>query len=239
MEKAYQIKVMIVGDLLIFRSGLKVLLETHANFKVAGEAASLEEASEQIKRTQPDVFVIDSSQIDVGDFDQFATMNSAAKPVLVLSSSKNIAKHRAYLQMGVDGLFFKDNNAETFFKAIERVSRGDVWFDRRLMGDTIKQLTLEMKSIPERVFSYNCAVLTTREREVLMLICRGMKNKTIAESLFITETTVRHHLTSIFEKLKVTSRLELVVHAFNERLVEIPIEKSIGNGNGLGAHAAA
>ena len=59
-------------------------------------------------------------------------------------------------------------------------------------------------------------MLSSREREVLNLICRGMKNKAIADSLFITETTVRHHLTSIFEKLTVNSRLELVVHAFNE-----------------------
>jgi hypothetical protein len=71
-----------------------------------------------------------------------------------------------------------------------------------------------------------------------------MKNKVIADSLFITETTVRHHLTSIFEKLKVNSRLELVVHAFNQKLVEIPTGNghvnghTNGNGNGNGVRSA-
>ena len=69
------------------------------------------------------------------------------------------------------------------------------------------------------------------EQEVLALVCQGMKNKVIADKLFITETTVRHHLTSIFEKLKVSSRLELVVHAFKEKLVEIPIEEAKSTSN--------
>ena len=106
------------------------------------------------------------------------------------------------------------------------------------MVAAIQQLVKEKKSLPEKLFSYNCGVLTTREREVLSLICTGMKNKAVADSLFITETTVRHHLTSIFEKLKVTSRLELVVHAFNEKLVEIPNGNGNGNGNGK-AHDSA
>jgi DNA-binding NarL/FixJ family response regulator len=92
------------------------------------------------------------------------------------------------------------------------------------MNETIRQLVTERKSMPEEIYSYNCSGLSTREREVLILICQGMKNKIIADKLFISETTVRHHLTSIFEKLNVTSRLELVVHAFKEKLVEVPLE---------------
>ena len=94
------------------------------------------------------------------------------------------------------------------------------------MSETIKQLVNERNSIPEKLYTYNNAVLTDREQEVLTLLCRGMKNKIISEKLFITETTVRHHLTSIFEKLKVNSRLELVVHAFREKMVEVPVDQS-------------
>ena len=68
--------------------------------------------------------------------------------------------------------------------------------------------------------------LTEREIVVLRLVATGSENEEIADQLFITETTVRHHLTSIFEKLKVNSRLELVVHAFREKLVELPVEQT-------------
>lgn len=224
MDAKKEIRVLVIGDFLIFRNGLKLLLETESDLKVAGEAADLEEAAKFISKTRPDIVVIESGEIDIGDFDSFVSSLSPPIPILVLTGSRQAEKDQKYLQLGVDGLFSKEKNAEALFKAIRQVSGGDLWFQRKLMGDTIKQLVKEKKEIPDQLYSYNCALLTAREREVLMLICRGMKNRAIADSLFITETTVRHHLTSIFEKLKVNSRLELVVHAFNEKLVEIPME---------------
>lgn len=215
---------MIIGDFLIFRNGLKLLIEAEKGFKFVGEAADLAEASNSINKIKPDILLIESAEIDTGNVDLFLSSLPYFIPILVLTNSRNIEKHQKYLMLGVDGLFSKEKNAEELFKAIRQVSGGDIWFERKLMNTTIKQLVNEKKSIPEQLYSYNCAVLTERERQVLMLICRGMKNKVIAENLFITETTVRHHLTSIFEKLKVSSRLELVVHAFNEKLVEIPFE---------------
>jgi DNA-binding NarL/FixJ family response regulator len=74
--------------------------------------------------------------------------------------------------------------------------------------------------------------MTEREREVVELICRGMKNKGIAEKLFIAETTVRHHLTSVFNKLEVASRLELVIYAFKHQLVKVPSQHTAYEENG-------
>ena len=74
--------------------------------------------------------------------------------------------------------------------------------------------------------------MTDREKQVVELICKGMKNKGIAEKLFITETTVRHHLTSVFNKLEVESRLELVIYAFKHRLVKLPTNQPNFEGNG-------
>jgi DNA-binding NarL/FixJ family response regulator len=218
------IKIMIIGNFLIFRNGLKLLLETEKEFAVCDEAADLSEAANSICKIKPDLLLIESAEIDSGNFDVFLSSQTYRIPILVLTNSVNKEKQQKYLMLGVDGLFSKEKNAEALFKAIRQVSHGDIWFDRKLMGDTIKQLVSEKKSMPEKLYSYNCAVLSEREHEVLLLICRGMKNKVIADNLFIAETTVRHHLTSIFEKLKVSSRLELVVHAFNEKLVEIPFE---------------
>jgi DNA-binding NarL/FixJ family response regulator len=224
MDAKKDIKVMIVGDFLIFRNGLKMLLETTGTIKVVGEAVDLADASLSLPKIKPNVLLIDSDEIDKGNFAFFLSSQTNYTPIVVLTGSRNAENHQNYLLLGADGLVSKEQTAEVLFRAIRLVSEGDVFFDRKLMSDTIKQLVNERKSIPEKFYSYNCAALTEREREVLTQICRGMKNKFIAENLYISETTVRHHLTSIFEKLKVKSRLELVVHAFKEKMVEIPFE---------------
>jgi DNA-binding NarL/FixJ family response regulator len=224
MDAKKEIKIIIIGDFLIFRSGLKLLLETETQFKVCGEAADLLEASTLITKIKPDILLIESAEIDNGNYESFLLSMRSEIPILILTNSRSVEKQQKYLMLGANGLFSKEKNAANLFKAIRQVSDGDIWFDRNLMNTTIKQLVNEKKSIPEKLYSYNCAVLSEREREVLMLICKGMKNKVIADNLFITETTVRHHLGSIFEKLNVSSRLELVVHAFNEKMVEIPFK---------------
>jgi len=231
MDTKKEIRVMIVGDFLIFRSGLKMLLETENKIRVGGEAADLTEAANLIDKIKPDVLLIDSDQIDNGNFTTFLTAQKNYAPIIILTNSINAESHQKYLLLGIDGLVSKEQNAEILFHAIKKVSSGDVYFDRKLMSETIKQLVNERNLIPEKLYTYNSSVLTERELEVLMLLCRGMKNKIIAENLFITETTVRHHLTSIFEKLKVNSRLELVVHAFREKLVKIPAEQTQSAGN--------
>lgn len=224
MDAKKEIKIMIIGDYLIFRSGLKLLLETEKDIKVVGEAADLSEAVNLIPRIKPEILLIESDEIDKGNFESFMSSQSSYVPIIALANSRDTEKPQKYLLLGVSGLVSKEQTAEVLFKAIKQVSDGDVWFDRRLMNNIIRQLVSEKKLLPEKLYSYNCAVLTTREQEVLLLICQGMKNKSIADNLFITETTVRHHLTSIFEKLNVNSRLELVVHAFKEKLVEIPAQ---------------
>jgi DNA-binding NarL/FixJ family response regulator len=220
-----QVRVMIVGDYLIFRSGLKLLLETEPTIKFVGEAANLSEATVVIRQINPDVLIINATEIDDHDGEFFAAAQSLEIPIIVLTNSRHPDVQKKYLLLGAGGMVSKEQTAEVLFMAIKRVNEGDVYFDRKLMCETIKQLVNEKKTLPEKIFAYNCAVLTDREREVLSLVCRGLKNKAIADKLFVTETTVRHHLTSIFEKLKVTSRLELVVYAFREQLVEIPGEQ--------------
>jgi two-component system NarL family response regulator len=220
------IKIVIVGDFLIFRVGLKLVLKDQEFFEVVGEASDLSEALNIGADPGIDIFLIDSAAIENGSFSTFISSLGRHVPVLVLTSSKIPGDIQKFLELGVNGVFSKDEAAETLFKAIMSVSAGEMWFQRKLMLDTIHQLVRAKEAAPSKPYSFDPGVLSSREREVLHLICRGMKNKAIADSLFITETTVRHHLTSIFEKLNVCSRLELVVRAFNDRLVEIP-----GNGN--------
>ena len=228
-----KIKIVVIGDFLIFRSGLRLLLEGEECFQVVGEAADLREALTSLTNCQADIFLLDAAAIDNGNLETFKSSLKTETPILVLTNSKHADTQQSYLELGINGIISKEKSAEALFKAIRQVSIGDLWFQRKMMVEAIQSLVREKKTLPEKLFAYNCVALTSREREVLTLICKGMKNKAIADSLFITETTVRHHLTSIFEKLKVNSRLELVVHAFNKKLVEIP------NGNGISSESAS
>jgi DNA-binding NarL/FixJ family response regulator len=226
VEEPEMIRIVIVGDFLIYRLGLKLVLKARECFEVVGEASDLLEASRIAANTETDIFLIDSAAIENGNFSTFTLSLRHRVPVLVLTSSKLAEDIQKYLELGINGVFSKEEAVETLFKAIMTVSAGEMWFQRKLMVDAIHQLFKAKELVPTRPYSFDPNILSNREHEVLQLICRGMKNKAIADSLFITETTVRHHLTSIFEKLSVCSRLELVVRAFNERLVELP-----ANGN--------
>lgn len=224
MSTLKEIRIMLVGDFLIFRNGLKLLLETEKSIKVVGEANDLPEASKLVPKVKPDILLVDDGKTNNDSFATFVSLQPNSTPIIVLTNSKEMETHRKYLMLGINGVVTKEQNVNVLYKAIDKVNKGEFWFVRKLIDETIKQLVNERKTAPDNLYSYNCASLTVREREVLSHICKGMKNKAIADKLFITETTVRHHLTSIFEKLKVNSRLELVVHAFREKLVEIPVE---------------
>jgi DNA-binding NarL/FixJ family response regulator len=222
MNSNEKIKIVIVGDYLIFRHGLKMLIESRDNFRVIGEVAKLSEVPLAISNNKPDVLLVDSAQIVNDGFENFLSSHFGNIPTLVLTDSFKAKTHQKYLLLGASGVVTKKQKSEVLFKAIERVNSDDLWFKREVMKKTIEKLLKEKKDAPEKIYYEKYASLTEREREVLSKICEGMKNKEIADALFITETTVRHHLTSIYEKLNVRSRSALAILAFNEKLVEIP-----------------
>lgn len=221
-----EIKVLIAGDFLIFRSGLKILIETAPKFKVVGEASDLKEAVALNGKCKPDVVLVNSTEIETDGISLFLSLCSEAS-VIVLSNTREAGIYHKYILLGSRGLVLKEQNSEVLFEAILRVHAGELWFDRKIMETTIKHLLEEKKSTQQNISLNNGAVLTEREKEVLALVCKGMKNKTVGDELFISETTVRHHLTSIFEKLNVKTRLQLVVYAFSTNIVEIPHKSKV------------
>jgi DNA-binding NarL/FixJ family response regulator len=120
------------------------------------------------------------------------------------------------------GLVLKEKAAEVLLKAIERVHAGEVWLDRTLLASVLGDLTRASLKQPIDPEAIKIATITAREREVIGLIGQGLKNRQIGERLFISETTVRHHLTSIFGKLEVADRLELVIYAYRYGLARPP-----------------
>jgi DNA-binding NarL/FixJ family response regulator len=102
------------------------------------------------------------------------------------------------------------------------VHAGEVWLDRFLTSKLIVTMRGSQKSAKAQEQEASVEKLTEREREIVSLVGEGLKNKQIADRLFISEVTVRHHLTSIFEKLKVSDRLELLIFAYQKGIVKVP-----------------
>jgi len=224
------IKILVIGEYSIFRSGLRMLLETDTNLRIIGEASKLETAQQIVEEESPDLILVDLP--DLAEKDHFSFLENVTIPVLVLVGKYDAGVYQRCLTIGVRGLVLKEENADTLFKAIAKIHDGEIWFDRMIMGQTILQLVSEKRLLKEYPKAHVTNALTEREKQVVDLICRGMKNKDIADELFITETTVRHHLTSVFNKLEISSRLELVIYAFKNSLVMMPSGNGSFHGNG-------
>jgi DNA-binding NarL/FixJ family response regulator len=141
--------------------------------------------------------------------------------VLILTGMSDTESHRRAIRLGAMGVVLKGQPAEVLIKAIKKVYAGEVWVDRATMGSVLHEMT--RKNVIQRDPDQDkIKTLTDREHQVIALIAEGLKNKQIATRLFISETTVTHHLSSIFSKLEVSDRLELVIYAFGHNLARLP-----------------
>ena len=219
------ISVLLVDDHAVVRSGLRVLIDNRPGLRVAGEVAHSADALALAAAEQPDVILLDLDLAGDSGLDLLPKLLKAAgnTRVIILTGVRDPEAHYRAMRLGASGLVLKEKAAEIVIKAIEKVHAGELWFDRSLMGSVIAEIARDSgakkKDDPEAA---KIATLTEREREVIALIGEGLKNKHIAGRLFISETTVRHHLTSIFDKLGTSDRLELVIYAYRHGLATPP-----------------
>jgi DNA-binding NarL/FixJ family response regulator len=205
-------RVLLTGNHSLVRSALKTLLSVIGGVSVAGECANDADAiSAAVRSLRPDVVVMDC---DLGPATPAAALTAllrAAKgsAVLIVTAVEHRATITCALQQGVLGVISKDRSAETLVRAIRAVASGETWLERSVV-------TQMLRTDVEKAVSTTHEKLTRREHEVVALVSLGLQNKKIAERLFISETTVRHHLTSIYDKLAVNNRLELMRYAYAE-----------------------
>jgi DNA-binding NarL/FixJ family response regulator len=215
------ITIMIVDDHVVIRSGLRMLIEHDQRMRVVAMAGNQMEAMERAASEQPDVIILD---LLLGDEDALSFLPelcqaSPRSRVLVLTGVQSPDAHRRAIRRGAMGIVLKEHAADQLLKAIMKVSEGEVWIERSMMGSMIQELSKPAMVDPE---VSKIESLTDREREVIALIGEGLKNKQVGERLFISETTVTHHLSSVFSKLDVSDRLELIIYAFRHGLAKMP-----------------
>ena len=209
MEKT---KVFIADDHQLFRDGLKYILSESDNFIVIGEASNGKELVEKYNETKPDIILLD---INMPVMDGLASAREILKinskqAILVLSMYDSEEYYNAFIDMGVKGFLLKDSSNQELITAIGKILKGDSYFSQQLLMKIIKN-----KDEAEYVH------LTTREKEVLQLICMGASNFEISEKLFISQRTVERHRANLLEKTKSSNSIKLVLFAIKNNIVTL------------------
>ena len=218
------IRVMLVDDHQTMLWGLSKLIENEKpRMAVVGTATTREEALAKIGLLRPDVILL--------DIDLDGTSSLEFLPALVSNSTSNVliftgVRDQVMLDLaifrGARGVLRKDACAEQVVKAIEKTAAGEIWLDRQTLGRVFSEFAV-LKAAPQRDPAVEKqASLTARERKVIYTVVEGSGalNATLAERLFISEHTLRNHLTSIYHKLGVSNRLELYVYAIKHQLTK-------------------
>lgn len=215
------IRILIVDDHAIVRAGLRMLIDQNPAMEVVGVAGDRSEALALAASEQPNMIILDILLGDEDGLTFLPDLREVAKNtrVLVLTGLRSSESQRRAIMAGAMGVVLKEHAAEVLIKAINKVHQGEVWLDRSLLGSVLNEMTQAPEIDPDIA---KIASLTDRERQVVALVAEGLKNKQIGERLSITETTVTHHLSSIFSKLQVSDRLELVIYAFSRNLAKMP-----------------
>ena len=209
-------RAVVTGDYPLIRSAVARLIASEREMDVVGECANDCEALTAAMSAEPHVVVMDLDLDSHNGGRPEVVMQLLARvkprPVLILTGTDSDHTSLASaLANGAWGVVLKDRPVEVFLRAVRAVIAGEAWLDPATLGRVF--------GAPGRQRSAGVASkLTRREREIVDLVCLGLKNRKIGERLFISETTVRHHLTSIFNKLAVSSRLELMHYSYNGRV---------------------
>lgn len=211
------IRVLLVDDHKTMLWGLAKLIEgATPAMEVVGTAANCDQACAEADRLRPDVILLDLDLDGRNSVDILpGLLANGVSRVLVLTGSRDAAMLDQAVIGGVRGVMRKDAPPELVVKAIEKIHLGELWIDHDTIGRVFGQLLkpgAERRPDPE---SDKLATLTAKERKIIEAIVdgSGSSNKDLGQKLFLSEHTVRNHLTSVYQKLGVGNRLELYVYA--------------------------
>jgi DNA-binding NarL/FixJ family response regulator len=220
-RRSQPIRILLADDHPIFRDGLRRLLEAEPDLKVIGEACDGAEAVKMARQLKPDILLLDLAMPRMPGLEALREMstgpaNSSVRVILLTAAAEKKQIVEA-LQLGARGVVLKDSATQLLLKSIHTVMSGEYWVGRESVSNLVQYLRNLVQSFGEESKQKKFG-LTPRELEIVSAVVAGYSNKEIAEYFKISEDTVKHHLSNIFDKLGVSTRLELALFAVNQAL---------------------
>ena len=214
------IRVLVVDDQALVRGGFRMILDAQDDIEVVAEAADGHEALAKAHELHPDVVLMDirMPELDGLEATRRLLANNGGSRVLILTTFDADEYVYEAMKAGASGFVLKDVSPEQLADAVRTVAAGDA-----LLGPSITRRLIEQfvrRPPPTATRPPAFAQLTTRELDVLVLVARGLSNAEIASALFLTEATVKTHLTHILTKLNLRDRVQAVVRAYESGLVQ-------------------
>jgi two-component system, NarL family, nitrate/nitrite response regulator NarL len=212
------VRVLIADEHAIFRAALRRLLEFEPGFQVAGETGGNGEVVSLARRLQPDVLLMDIDTSGHGVLDAVRELNHLAHTCRTIILTAQIHEDqlvRAF-RAGARGIMTKASPVDLLFKSIDAVMAGEYWVGRERVADLVRVF----RSEPPEPEAHRPFGLTSRELQIVQAIVAGYSNKEISRRLSISQNTTKHHLSSIFDKLGVSNRLELALFTHSHRILQ-------------------
>ncbi len=211
------IKLLIVDDHPVVREGIGAMLRREPDFKIVGEASNGLEAVEKARELEPDVILMDLRMPELDGVEAITRIRADYPEVkfIILTTYSDDEYIFKGIAAGARAYLLKDAPREELFKAIRMVSKGESLIQPVVASRVLDKLAELSRKTP------SADVLSEREIEVLQLMAKGVSNKELADQLSITQSTVKTHITSIFQKLNVTTRTEAVTTAFKKGIIQL------------------
>lgn len=224
------IRLLIADSQPIVLEGLRSVLAQYPHIQVVGEALDGVDAIDKAVQLEPDVILLDLRLPRVDGLTVLRSVQTRVTraKVLLFATADNKDDFVEAMKLGCSGILLKEAATSLIEKSIQRVFAGEIWLDSNTTAAVIRHFA-SPKEFPAAHMGSNTtatngkqtrerAQLSQREREIIVLIAQGYKNKEIAEKMFITEQTVKNHLHNVFDKLGVSDRLELALYAIHNSL---------------------
>ena len=210
-----RIRILLVDDHALFRSGVRSLIQKVDEFEIVGEAGDGLEGAKRAKQLKPDVVLLDLHMPGINGLESLKLIHEGDPTihVLMLTVSEESDDLLRCLRAGATGYLQKNIEVATLTDAIRMASRGEFVISPRLMGALLGDNTRSLATEQARPEASVIDRLSQRERDVLVCLARGQSNKEIARVLDLAESTVKIHVQSILKKLELSSRVQAAVYA--------------------------
>jgi DNA-binding NarL/FixJ family response regulator len=221
-DESDRLRVLVCDDHALFRRGLQMVLDQEADLELIGEASDGVEVVEKAQELMPDVILMDVRMPKRSGIEAATAIKDVLPHVKILMLTISDAEADLYeaIKAGASGYLLKEIPIEEVADAIRSVWAGQSRISPSMASKLLTEFAAISKASEEKP-QVPTPRLTDREMEVLRLVAQGMNNRDIAKTLFISENTVKNHIRNILEKLHLHSRMEAVVYAVREKMIEI------------------